>query len=237
MFLIKTGFFYVRSSRLQGSEYEESDSGYSDPSPDGGAAQARSGETGNQSSSEEDEPNNNNTTADRKSVFSELSYEEDENDESSSHYQQQHDIFPTVIIKNQDGDEPEQRSSSPYVRQYGRQRSVFQTPGKDILTSLVSRDDLAVIGQESVDARTTTASPKQHRHSSPKEQRHSRHSSPHKCGRPAVYDETYRRSGPSGRRPPLEAVPGRHLAKQCEEKPEKNGCFYVMTALDFCWCL
>jgi hypothetical protein len=231
--LIKTGF-YARSSRLQGSEYEESDSGYSDPSPDGGAAQARSGETGNQSSSEEDEPNNN-TTADRKSVFSELSYEDDENDESSSHYQQ-HDIFPTVIIKNQEGDELEQRSSSsPSLRQYGRQRSVFQTPGKDILTSLVSRDDLAVIGQESVDARTT-ASPKQHRHSSPKEQRH-RHSSPHKCGRPAVYDETYRRSVPSGRRPTQEAVPGRHLAKQCEEKPEKNGCFYVMTALDFCWCL
>jgi hypothetical protein len=175
--------------------------------------------------------------ADRKSVFSELSYEDDENDESSSHYQQ-HDIFPTVIIKNQEGDELDQRSSSPSVRQYGRQRSVFQTPGKDILTSLVSRDDLAVIGQESVDARTT-ASPKQqrqHRHSSPKEQRH-RHSSPHKCGRPAVYDETYRRAAPSGRRPPQEAVPGRHLAKQSEEKPEKNGCFYVMTALDFCWCL
>jgi hypothetical protein len=230
--LIKTGF-YARSSRLQGSEYEESDSGYSDPSPDGGAAQARSGETGNQSSSEEDEPHN--TMADRKSVFSELSYEDDENDESNSHYQQ-HDIFPTVIIKNQDGDELEQRSSSsPSIRQYGRQRSVFQTPGKDILTSLVSRDNLAVIGQESVDARTA-ASPKQQRHrhsSSPKEHRH-RHSS---CGRPAVYDETYRRSVPSGRRPTQEAVPGRHLAKQSEEKPEKNGCFYVMTALDFCWCL
>jgi len=166
--------------------------------------------------------------ADRKSVFSDLS-DEDEDDgvKINNHYHQQHDIFPNVIIKNQYEQAQHEASSSPSLRQYGRQRSVFQTPGKDILTSLVSRDDLAVIGQESVDA----GGPKDRRRRPPSPP------SPHKGARPAVYDETYRRSMTAGRRHPEEVVPSRHSAKKNEEKPEKNGCFYVMTALDFCWCL
>jgi hypothetical protein len=65
---------------VQCGEYEESDSGYSDPSPDGGG-QMREGD--------------NKSPSDRKSVlYSDLSEEEEESED-------QHDIFPTVIIKNQ----------------------------------------------------------------------------------------------------------------------------------------
>jgi len=182
--------------------------------------------------------------ADRKSMFSDLS-DDDEEDEVDTttvdddddeprlqqpYQHQQHDIFPTVIIKNQEQQQmPLQRqrsSSSPtFGRQYGRQRSVFQTPGKDILTSVVSRDDLAVIGQDSVDITTTTGMPF-------KDGSRQRLASSGAGVRPAIYDETYRR-----RLPPDDAVPSRSTAKRGEEKPEKNGCFYVMTALDFCWCL
>ena len=179
------------------------------------------------------------TLADCKSMFSDLSEEDEENEED------QHDIFPTVIIKNQEEEGgQQQRVSSPYfapsptfTRHYGRQRSVFQTPGKDILTSVVSRDDLAVIGQDSVDAPPTPVPPKDRQQSS--SPAGGGGSAAHSRVRPtpAYYNDTYRRTEASGRRPPEEAVPRRATAQKWDEKPEKNGCFYVMTALDFCWCL
>lgn len=237
--------------KCRGSEYEESDSGYSDPSPDGGGGcQGLLVDYGEKSPSSPD--NDRATMLDRKSMFSDLSEEEeDDNDNDNGvggegEYHHQHDIFPTVIIKNQattttgaeDGGQLEQRcSSSPtFGRQYGRQRSVFQTPGKDILTSLVSRDDLAVIGQDSVDAAAVGATTLKERGRPA-----AAGTAPENSGvRPSMYDETYRRSAArsGGHRPLQAAVPSRAAAtRDREEKPEKNGCFYVMTALDFCWCL
>jgi hypothetical protein len=211
--------YFVSLACVQCCEYEESDSGYSDPSPDGG------GQMRDKSPLSDEDPV---TTADRKSMFSDMSDEEEDEEKA---WGQQHDIFPTVIIKNQEDQQSAYFAPSPtFGRQYGRQRSVFQTPGKDILTSVVSRDDLAVIGEDSVvNAAAATPVP-------PKERRPPSMGSSN-VSRSAVYDDTYRRSVVDGGRRPLQAVPSRLAAQKQEEKPEKNGCFYVMTALDFCWCL
>jgi len=150
-----------------------SDSGYSDPSPDGRDGNSPAGSS------------TSSAAADRKSPFSDIADEIAE-------------IVPHVIIQNETA---VLNAATPmFARKYAKQRSVFQNPDKDILTSNGSRDNLAVL--DSVDGPTAAV-------------------------RPEVY----------GRSSRAEPVPSRAVATKRREKEEKDGCFYVVAALDFCWCL
>merc|ERR1711890_227314 len=105
---------------------QSSDSGYSDPSPDSKS------------------PGSEEEGTDRKSPFSDISEELQEEDRRSSKVPPVPDI---IVVKN--GSEEQLQQGSPGLgRQLGRQKSRFQTVGKDILISQESRDDVAVIGEE-----------------------------------------------------------------------------------------
>ncbi|XP_023327312.1 uncharacterized protein LOC111700576 [Eurytemora carolleeae] len=153
----------------------ESDSGYSDPSPDG--RDAKSPES-----------------SDRKSPFSDLEEEVLEMSE----------IIPNVIIQNESREQT--TAQKTFRRRFGREVSIFQNPEKDILTSQVSRDNLAVLSQDSVDVGVVQPSASS-------------------LVKPEIY----------GRPPVREVIPSRSVARR--EQEHRDGCFYVVAALDFCWCL
>ena len=157
----------------------ESDSGYSDPSPDG--RDVKSPES-----------------SDRKSPFSDLEEEKEEEAHVRS------EVIPNVIIQNESR-EPT-AAQQTFRRNFGREVSIFQNPGKDILISQVSRDNLAVLSQDSIDAPLI-----------------------HPAAPIIVKPEVY------GRPPVREVIPNRATARR--EHEQRDGCFYVVAALDFCWCL
>ena len=120
------------------------------------------------------------------------------------------EIVPHVIINNesQQADQPDQ-----LPRSYRKQRSLFQNPAKDILTSSSSQDNLVVV--DDVDGPRTAAS----------------QAAVAAALRPEVYNRR-----PSGAA--TELVPSRAMAARPRRtKEEKDGCYYVVAALDFCWCL
>ena len=95
------------------------------------------------------------------------------------------------------------------VRQLRREENRFQTPGKGILQRQYSMDGLAVVQEDGTDA----------------------------VARPAVThrrvaeEEVYGRAVVRGERVPVRA-------EARGEHGEMNmGCYYLMAALDFCWCL
>ena len=174
-----------------------SDSGYSDPSPDGTIRDSKS-------------PSGSIDMTDRKSPFSDIS----EHDMSTS------EVIPKVIIVNESA---QQRNTDQLnvarPRQMGRQTSRFQNPDKDILVSQISRDKVAVCAEP--DGPQTRPSP--------------RVRPPKKEVTIAPGHDVY---GPRSRGP-REYIPPRAVARDPRgEHGEMNqGCYYVMAALDFCWCL
>jgi len=167
---------------------EGSDSGYSDPSPDGTKSR----------SSEED-------ITDRKSPFSDISEEliQDEKDTKAP-------LVPDIIVVKEGIQEKvELLEENPSLsRQLGRQKSRFQHVGKDILISQESQDEVAVLGEDQVDMARVK----------PPETR-------------VVAQEVY------GRRVDrTERVAVRAEARG-EHENMNPGCYYLMAALDFCWCL
>lgn len=178
---------------------EGSDSGYSDPSPDGTIRDSKS-------------PGSDDTT-DRKSPFSDISEEIEGFPDTLSG-----EVIPNIIVVNES---KQQCENSPSVRrQYGRQHSRFQNPNKDILISQMSQDNLAVFDQDFVDAPTKVET---------------RVSTPKNEVTFAAVPEVYTRRA-SGHR---EHIPSRATARQPKGEHEdmNKGCYYLMAALDFCWCL
>jgi len=98
----------------------------------------------------------------------------------------------------------------------GRQTSRFQNPNKDILISQISQDK--VLAYDETDGHTKPKPSVKHPRSEVKFS-------------PDVYSPRAR-----GQR---EYVPPRAQARDTRgEHGEMNkGCYYVMAALDFCWCL
>jgi len=178
---------------------EGSDSGYSDPSPDGTIRDSKS-------------PGSDDTT-DRKSPFSDISEEIEGFPDTLSG-----EVIPNIIVVNESKQKSE--NSPSLRRQYGRQHSRFQNPNKDILISQMSQDNLAVFDQDYVDA-PKKAEP--------------RVSTPKNEVTFAAVPEVYTRR-PSGHR---EQIPSRATARQPrgEHEDMNKGCYYLMAALDFCWCL
>jgi len=178
---------------------EGSDSGYSDPSPDGTIRDSKS-------------PGSDDTT-DRKSPFSDISEEIGEFPDKLSS-----EVIPNIIVVNESKQLSE--NSPSLRRQYGRQHSRFQNPNKDILISQMSQDNLAVFDQDFVDA-PKKAEP--------------RVSTPKNEVTFAAVPEVYARRT-SGHR---EHIPSRATARQPrgEHEDMNKGCYYLMAALDFCWCL
>jgi len=178
---------------------EGSDSGYSDPSPDGTIRDSKS-------------PGSDDT-ADRKSPFSDISEEVEGFPDALSG-----EVIPNIIVVNES---KQQHQSSPsFGRHYRRQNSRFQNPNKDILISQMSQDNLAVFDQDEVDAPT-------------KEE--TRITTPKNEVTFAALPEVYTRRS-SGHR---EHIPSRATAREPrgEHEDMNKGCYYLMAALDFCWCL
>jgi len=178
---------------------EGSDSGYSDPSPDGTIRDSKS-------------PGSDDT-ADRKSPFSDISEEMGEFPDKLSN-----EVIPNIIVVNESKQLCE--NSPSLRRQFGRQHSRFQNPNKDILISQMSQDNLAVFDHDYVDA-PAKAEP--------------RVSTPKNEVTFAAVPEVYTRRA-SGQR---EHIPSRSTAQdpRGEHEEMNKGCYYLMAALDFCWCL
>jgi len=178
---------------------EGSDSGYSDPSPDGTIRDSKS-------------PSGSLDIADRKSPFSDLSEEPDLSERSAG------EVIANVIIVNED---VQTKEPSVLPRQLGRQHSRFQNPEKDLLLSQLSQDKVLVCDE--VDGAVKVEPP---RVRSPKKE-----VTIHAV--PDVY-------GPrASSRKQREYIPPRAVAREArgEHGDMNKGCYYLMSALDFCWCL
>lgn len=178
--------------RLKGKSEDDavsqsSDSGYSDPSPDSKS------------------PGSEEEGTDRKSPFSDIS---EELQEEESRRSSKVPLVPDIIVVKNGSGEHLQQGSPGLGRQLGRQRSRFQTVGKDILISQESRDDVAVIGLEQVDLAKAQVP----------EQR-------------IAVEEVYGRRVSRDERVPVRAE------ARGEHENMNMGCYYLMAALDFCWCL
>lgn len=177
---------------------EGSDSGYSDPSPDGTIRDSKS-------------PSGSLDIVDRKSPFSDLS-EHDLSERSTG------EVIPRVIIVNE---EVQTKEPSVLPRQLGRQQSRFQNPATEKLLSQISQDKVLVL--DDVDGTVKVEPP---RLRSPKKEVTIR-------AVPDVY-------GPRVRdRKRNEYIPPRAVAREApgEHGDMNKGCYYLMSALDFCWCL
>lgn len=179
--------------RLKGKDEDDgvsqsSDSGYSDPSPDSKS------------------PGSEEEGADRKSPFSDISEELQEEVREIAKIPLVPDI---IVVKDGSEGRVEQLEDNTGVRrQFGRQKSRFQTVGKDILISQESQDGVAVLGEDQVDM-ARAREPEQ------------------RISAQEVYGRRVGRE---------ERVPVRAEARG-EHENMNMGCYYLMAALDFCWCL
>jgi len=176
----------VLKDQCEDTKSEGSDSGYSDPSPDGTVRDSKS------------PAGSLDITDHRKSPFSDLSEPDLEIPDKSCG-----EVIPRVIIVNKPSDHVDSSSSPLLVRQRGRQTSRFQNSQHDILISQMSREEVAVCpGQPKKEVTIATD----------------------------VY---------TPRRGQRERIPARATAKKApgEHGDMNKGCYYLMAALDFCWCL
>lgn len=176
----------VLKDQCEDTKSEGSDSGYSDPSPDGTVRDSKS------------PAGSLDITDHRKSPFSDLSEHDLEIPDKSCG-----EVIPRVIIVNKPIDHVDSSSSPQLVRQRGRQTSRFQNSQHDILTSQMSREEVAVCpGQPKKEVTIATD----------------------------VY---------TPRRGQRERIPARATARKApgEHGDMNKGCYYLMAALDFCWCL
>lgn len=179
----------VLKDQCDDSKSEGSDSGYSDPSPDGTVRDSKS------------PAGSLDITDHRKSPFSDLSEHDLEIADKSCG-----EVIPRVIIVNKPCDQVDS-SSTPLLpllpRQRGRQTSRFQNSQHDILTSQLSREEVAV------------------------------------CPAPPKKEVTIATDVYTPRSGQRERIPPRAAARKApgEHGDMNKGCYYLMAALDFCWCL
>merc|ERR1712004_784438 len=110
-----------------------------------------------------------------------------------------------------DVSEEEQEEEEIPRQAMSKQRSRFQTPGKEILQSQESQEAVAVLREDTSDGipRARVRLPETR----------------------VVLEETYGRPVVRGERVPVRAE------AQGEHGEMNMGCYYLMAALDFCWCL
>ena len=184
--------------KLKGKDEEDdegSDSGYSGRSPDGTIRDSKS-------------PSSEVDAIDRKSSFSDDVSEEELVDEEAVKVP----LVPEIIVVKEGGQQEERLPEEEIPRQAMlRQRSRFQTPGKEILQSQESQDALAVVREDDADGlpRARVRLPETR----------------------VVAEEMYGRPVVRGERIPVRAE------AQGEHGEMNMGCYYLMAALDFCWCL
>jgi len=178
---------------------EGSDSGYSDPSPDGTIRDSKSPCSGSLD------------ITDRKSPFSDLS----EACDLERSVGEAVEVIPHVIIMNESVQS--KSDAGPLIPRPVDPRQLFQNPDTDKLLSQVSQDKVIVIEDE-VDQRPEA-----------------RVRSPKKEVKIHAVPDVYGPRSPRRR----EYVPPRAAARDPRgEHGEMNkGCYYLMSALDFCWCL
>merc|ERR1711974_38930 len=185
--------------KLKGKDEEDdegSDSGYSGRSPDGTIRDSKS-------------PSSEVDATDRKSSFSDDVSEEELVEEEAVKVP----LVPEIIVVLKEGGEQQQGVPEEEIPRQAmlRQRSRFQTPGKEILQSQESQDALAVVREDEADGlpRARVRLPETR----------------------VVAEETYGRPMVRGERIPVRAE------AQGEHGEMNMGCYYLMAALDFCWCL
>jgi len=184
--------------KLKGKEEDDegSDSGYSGRSPDGTIRDSKS-------------PSSDVDVTDQKSSFSDDVSEEELVEEEAVKVP----LVPEIIVVKEGGEQQERLPEEEIPRQAMlRQRSRFQTPGKEILQSQESQDALAVVREDETDGLLPKG-----RVRLPETR--------------VVAEEMYGR--------PM--VRGERIAVRAEAQGEHGemnmGCYYLMAALDFCWCL
>jgi len=190
-----------------------SDSGYSDPSPDGTVRDSKS-------------PSESlDLATDRKSPFSDISEREDSGSPGRELFKSTstEEVIPHVIIVNESVQQQGVASlSSP--RQMGRQlrqSTRLQNPNKDRIVSGLSQDKVSVCDQ--TDSGSRAVKPE------------TRVKHPRKEVKIAAVPDVY-----SPRvRGPREHIPPRAVAREPrgEHGDMNKGCYYMMAAMDFCWCL
>jgi len=192
-----------------------SDSGYSDPSPDGTVRDSKS-------------PSESlDLAADRKSPFSDLSEREDAGSPGKELFKSTstEEVIPNIIIVNESVQQQQGAASLSSPRQMGRQlrqrtqNTRLQNPNKDRIVSQLSQDKVAVCDQTD----SGWVKPE------------IRVKHPRKEVKIAAVPDVY-----SPRvRGPREYIPPRALAHEPrgEHGDMNKGCYYMMAAMDFCWCL
>jgi len=182
--------------QLKGKDEEDdegSDSGYSGRSPDGTIRDSKS-------------PSSEVDVTDRKSSFSDDVSEEEEEEEEEVKVP----LVPEIIVVKE-GLQQELAEDEIPRQAMLRQRSRFQTVGKEILQSQESQEAVAVLREDTSDGipRARVRLPETR----------------------VVVEETYGRPVVRGERVPVRAE------AQGEHGEMNMGCYYLMAALDFCWCL
>ena len=141
------------------------------------------------------------------------------------------EVRPHVIIVNESQQLLGAAAPSPATpRQLGRQtRARFQNPDTDILVSQLSQDQVLVCGEPETATDAAAAQPKMK--AAPGVRQPARKEVTI-AAVPDVY--TPRRRGHA-----REYIPPRAVAREPrgEHGDMNRGCYYVMAALDFCWCL
>merc|ERR1719445_1673995 len=177
--------------QLKGKDEEDdegSDSGYSGRSPDGTIRDSKS-------------PSSEVDVTDRKSSFS---------DDVSEEEEVKVPLVPEIIVVKEGLQQELPEDEIPRQAML-RQRSRFQTAGKEILQSQESQEAVAVLREDTSDGipRARVRLPETR----------------------VVVEETYGRPVVRGERVPVRAE------AQGEHGEMNMGCYYLMAALDFCWCL
>jgi len=156
---------------------------------------------------EEDDEGSEVDVTDRKSSFSDDVSEVEEEEEEE---EVKVPLVPEIIVVKEGLQQELPEDEIPRQAML-RQRSRFQTPGKEILQSQESQEAVAVLREDTSDGipRARVRLPETR----------------------VVLEETYGRPVVRGERVPVRAE------AQGEHGEMNMGCYYLMAALDFCWCL
>ena len=196
-----------------GKSDQGSDSGYSDPSPDGTVRDSKS-------------PSESlDLATDRKSPFSDISEREDSPGKELFKSTSTEEVIPHVIIVNESVQQQQGAASLSSPRQMGRQlrqSTRLQNPNKDRIVSGLSQDKVSVCDQTDSGSSGRVKPEIRVKH-------------PRKEVKIAAVPDVY-----SPRvRGPREHIPPRAVAREArgEHGDMNKGCYYMMAAMDFCWCL
>jgi len=141
-----------------------------------------------------------------------LSNNTSEEEETEDHVATIDEVVPNIVIVNESKQQNQEIGAMCKLR-----KPRFESPHEDLLTSHESWDNLAVLSQDEVDASPEVLASV-------------------KAACAALKSEDYAYVKTLAR--PREIIPPRAAAKPKGEHEDMNkGCYYLMTALDFCWCL